>query len=140
MGLSSLTRYNLFMESGDSIESDDGIVRFRDYLSVKNMYYDSARLIRGFEDIINNEERMPQMEEYQGIFDRNANEVQDLLFVQRITNQIQQQMSKKMEKEQSSSNSFKTYFLMELISVMTDCFFYSIINSRFAENIEIYVS
>ena len=82
------------MESGDSIESDDGIVRFRDYLSVKNMYYDSARLIRGFEDI-NNEERMPQMEEYQGIFDRNANEVQDLLFVQRITNQIQQQMSKK---------------------------------------------
>lgn len=74
------------------------------------MYYDSARLIRGFEDIINNEERMPQMEEYQGIFDRNANEVQDLLFVQRITNQIQQQMSKKMEKEQSSSNSFKTYF------------------------------
>lgn len=110
MGLSSLTRYNLFMESGDSIESGDGIVRFRDYLSVKNMYYDSARLIRGFEDIINNEEKMPQMEEYQGIFDRNANEVQDLLFVQRITNQIQQQMSKKMEKEPSSSNSFKTYF------------------------------
>lgn len=26
MGLSYLTRYNLFMESGDSIESDDGIV------------------------------------------------------------------------------------------------------------------
>lgn len=115
MGLSSLTRYNLFMESGDSIESDDGIVRFRDYLSVKNMYYDSARLIRGFEDIINNEERMPQMEEYQGIFDRNANEVQDLLFVQRITNQIQQQMSKKMEKEQSSSNSFKTYFAIYIL-------------------------
>lgn len=52
--------------------------------------------ISEYEDIINNEERMPQMEEYQGIFDRNANEVQDLLFVQRITNQIQQQMSKKM--------------------------------------------
>ena len=50
MGLSYLTRYNLFMESGDSIESDDGIVRFRNYLSVKNMYYDSARLIRGFEE------------------------------------------------------------------------------------------
>ena len=42
---------------------------------------------------------MPQMEEYQGIFDRNANEVQDLLFVQRITNQIQQQMSKKNGKK-----------------------------------------
>ena len=30
------------MESGDSIESGDGIVHFRDYLSVKNMYYDSG--------------------------------------------------------------------------------------------------
>ena len=45
--------------------------------------------------------KMPQMEEYQGIFDRNANEVQDLLFVQRITNQIQQQMSKKKWKKNS---------------------------------------
>lgn len=106
MGLSSLTRYDLFIESGDLIESADGIVHFVDYLSVKNMYYDSARLIRGFEDIINNREKMPQKEEYQAIFERNANEVQNLLFVQRIANQIQQQMSEKM----SSSNSFKTYF------------------------------
>ena len=111
MGLSSLTRYNLFMESGDSIESDDGIVRFRDYLSVKNMYYDSARLIRGFEDIINNEERMPQMEEYQGIFDRNANEVQDLLFLKTITNQINQQISKKMEKAKTYSKKYSNQFL-----------------------------
>ena len=110
MGLSSLTRYNLFMESGDLIESGEGIVRFRDYLSVKNMYYDSARLLRGFEDIINNGERMPQMEECQAMFDRNVKEVQNLVFVQRVTNQIQQQMSKKMEKEQSFSNLFKTYF------------------------------
>ena len=87
MGLSSLTRYNLFMESGDLIESGEGIVRFRDYLSVKNMYYDSARLLRGFEDIINNGERMPQMEEYQAMFDRNVKEVQNLVFVQRVTNQ-----------------------------------------------------
>ena len=91
MGLSSLTRYNLFMESGDLIESGEGIVRFRDYLSVKNMYYDSARLLRGFEDIINNGERMPQMEEYQAMFDRNVKEVQNLVFVHRVTNQIQQQ-------------------------------------------------
>lgn len=110
MGLSSLTRYNLFMESGDSIENGDGIVRFKDYQSVKKMYYDSARLIWGFEDIINNEEGMPSMEEYQRIFARNASEVQDLLFVQRITDQIQQQMSQKMRKESFSYNSFKTYF------------------------------
>ena len=110
MGLSSLTRYNLFMESGNSINSGDGIVHFNNYLSIKSMYYDSAQLIQGFEDIINNRDIMPQMDEYQGIFERNANRVQDSLFVRRIVHQIQQQMSKKTEKEQYSSDSFKTYF------------------------------
>lgn len=110
MGLSFLTRYNLFMESGDSIGSGDGIVRFRDYLSVMNMYYDSARIIGGFENIINNGERMPQMEECQEIFRRNASDVQDSWLEQRITNQIQQQMSKITRKELSSSDAFKTYF------------------------------
>lgn len=109
MGLSSLTRYDLFMESGNLIKRD-GIVRFRDYLSVKNMYYDSARLLCGFEDIINNGERMSQMEDCQAMFDRNVEEVQNVVFVQKIANQIQQQMSKKMEKEQSISDVFKTYF------------------------------
>lgn len=54
MGFSSLTRYDLFMKSGELIESGDRIVRFRDSPSVMNMYYNSARLIQGFEDIINN--------------------------------------------------------------------------------------
>lgn len=110
MGLSFLTRYKLFMESGNSIESGDRIVRFKDYQSVMNMYYDSARIIQGFEDIINTGERMFQMEEFQEIFARNANEVQDLFFVQKITNQIQQQMSEKTGKELSSPNSFKKHF------------------------------
>lgn len=109
MGLSSLTRYNLFMESGNSIESGDGIVRFWDDQLVKNMYYDSAQLIRGFEDIINYRERMPQMEEFQEILDRNAYEVQNLLLVQRVTNQMQQ-MSEKTREKLTPSNSFKTYF------------------------------
>ena len=43
MGLSSLTRYNLFIESGDLIESGEGIVRFRDYLSVKNIMAQLSR-------------------------------------------------------------------------------------------------
>lgn len=106
MGISSLTRYDLFIESGDFIKSGDGIVRFADYESVKNTYYDSAQLIKGFEDIINSTERMPPMEEGQAIFKRNAYEVQNLLFVRRIEDQIQKQMSGK----RSSSDPFKTYF------------------------------
>lgn len=45
MGFSSLTSYNLFWESGNSIENGDEATRCIDYLSVKNMYYDSACLL-----------------------------------------------------------------------------------------------
>lgn len=110
MGLSSLTRYNLFMEAGNSIESGDEIVHFKDYLSVKNMYYDSARLLRGFEDVINYGENMPQIEEYLEMFERNAHEVTDSNLVQRIKNQLQQQMFEKTRKELPSSDLFKAYF------------------------------
>ena len=64
MGFSFLTRYDLFLESGDIIENGDGVIHFIDYSSVKNMYYDSARLIRGFEEIINNGEDKYVQSEY----------------------------------------------------------------------------
>lgn len=35
MGFSSLTRYDLFLESGNIIESGDEVIRFIDYSSVK---------------------------------------------------------------------------------------------------------
>ena len=47
MGLSSLTRYALFLESGDYLESGNGIIQFKNSQAVRDMYYDSAILIRG---------------------------------------------------------------------------------------------
>lgn len=110
MGFSSLTRYNLFMESGDSIENGEGVLRFENDLSVQNMYYDSANIIRGFEDIINSgDEQLSQME-YQELFNRNANEIQNSEFVQRILSLVEQQVKEKSGKTSSSNNLFKTYF------------------------------
>ncbi len=42
MGLSSLTRYTLFMESGDYISNGDGVIQFNNPVVVRDMYYDSA--------------------------------------------------------------------------------------------------
>jgi hypothetical protein len=96
------------MESGDLIENGDEIIRYRDYSAVKNMYYNSAKLIRSFEEIINNDEIMSRME-YQSMYERNAYEIQDLSLVQRITEKIDQQMNEK-ERKDPYTIPFKTYF------------------------------
>lgn len=110
MGLSSLTRYALFWESGDYIANGDEVIRFRNSIAVRDMYYDSARLIRGFEDIINSGNESLLYDEYQIMFENNAEEVQDKMFVQRITELIQNQINEKKGKEDLSSLPFKTYF------------------------------
>lgn len=95
MGFSSLTRYDLFWESGNIIENGDRVIHLKDYSSVKNMYYDSARLIRGFEDIINNGEYKDLQSEYKTLFDDNAREVKNRDFVQRISYTIEKNGGKK---------------------------------------------
>ena len=110
MGFSSLTRYDLFLESGNIIENGDGVIHFIDYSSVKNMYYDSARLIRGFEDIINNGEYKDLQSEYKTLFDDNAREIKNRDFVQRISYTIEKEMEGKNKKLSNNSNSFKTFF------------------------------
>lgn len=85
MGLSSLTRYALFMESGDFIANGNEILLFRNPIIVSDMYYDSARLIRGFEDLVNSGNESLSRDEYQSIFENNAEDVQNKMVVQRIT-------------------------------------------------------
>lgn len=110
MGFSFLTRYDLFLESGNIIENGDGVIHFIDYSSVKNMYYDSARLIRGFEEIINNGEDKYVQSEYQMLFDDNVREIKNRDFVQRISYTIEKEMEGKKKKVSNNSNSFKTFF------------------------------
>ena len=110
MGFSSLTRYDLFLESGNIIESGDEVIRFIDYSSVKNMYYDSARLIRGFEDIINNGEYKDLQLEYKKLFDDNVRDIENKKFVQIISYAIEKEMEGKNQKLSYNGNSFKTFF------------------------------
>ncbi len=98
------------MESGDYIGNGNGIIQFRDSTAVRNMYYDSARLISGFEDAINGDnESTLSADEYQGMFDKNAEDVPDMV-VQKITSLIQKQIDEKKGKEQLGELPFKTYF------------------------------
>lgn len=108
MGFSSLTRHELFWESGNIIENGDRVIKFRDYSSVKNMYYDSARLIRGFEDIINKEEYRELQSEYKTLFNDNAREINNRDFVQRISYTIEKNIGNK--KISNNNNSFKVFF------------------------------
>lgn len=110
MGLSSLTRYTLFMESGDYIENGNGVLRFRDPVAVRDLYYDSAKLIKGFEDIVNNGNESLLYDEYQSIFENNAKGIQNKMAVQRITELIQNQINEKKGKENLATLPFKTYF------------------------------
>lgn len=110
MGLSSLTRYMLFMESGDFIADGNGVLRFRDPVAVKDLYYDSAKLVKGFEDIVNSGNESILYDEYQSIFENNAEKIQNKKVVKRITELIQSEINKKKGKEQLSTLPFKTYF------------------------------
>ena len=110
MGLSSLTRYTLFMESGDYISNEDGVIQFSNPVVVRDMYYDSASLIRGFEDIVNSGKDSLPTDQYQSMFARNARDIKNKLFVDRIIELIQNQVNEKTGKEQLSTLPFKTYF------------------------------
>lgn len=110
MGFSLLTRNDLFWKSAEIIENDDSVIHFKDNLSVKNMYYDSARLIRNFEDIINNGEYKYLQSEYKTLFDDNVREVKNRDFVQRILYTVEKEMEEKHKKISNNSNSFKIFF------------------------------
>lgn len=119
MGLSSLTRYALFMESGDFIANGNEILLFRNPIIVSDMYYDSARLIRGFEDLVNSGNESLSRDEYQSIFENNAEDVQNKMVVQRITELVRIQTDERKGKEQISQLPFKTYF-RNLIKAVAD--------------------
>lgn len=108
MGLSSLTRYNLFMESADFIKNEKQIIQFKDPGAVEEMYHDSAQLILEFEDIMNNRDDIPLAEECEMIFNRNAIKVSNEASAQRIKYYIQKQIEK--NENQLYKSPFKTYF------------------------------
>ncbi|KHM51402.1 hypothetical protein SAMN02745671_02272 [Anaerovibrio lipolyticus DSM 3074] len=130
MGFSFLTRYNLFMESGNLITNDNSIVRYKDYLIVRNMYYDSAHLIMHFEDIINSRSELPRREEYLEIFHSNAETVENKSFANEIEKQIQRQMDVNTVNGHSSHN-FKTFFRLLLKAIAE--YQEDIINANYVE-------
>lgn len=109
MGLSSLTRYALFLESANFINNGQGIIPFKDPYAVKDMYYQSAKLIKGFEDFINIDGEKPLPEIYWRLFDENAKDIQNSSVAWRIRELIQRQMNIR-KNYQESNLPFETYF------------------------------
>ena len=137
MGLSELTRYQLFYESGELINNANSILNYRDARIVQNMYFDSANLIRGFEDMINSgSDREIQRDDYLGLFNQNAANLHDSQFAILVENQILSQMEEK-ERKKPQSNSF-TLFFRFLIKAISD-YQESIINSNFMGGLDIEV-
>ena len=110
MGFSFLSRYALFMESGDFIADGYEVIRFKDAIAVKDMYYDSAKLIRGFEDIINNSTESLPRNECQNIFENNVKDVRNKIIVQKITELMKKQINEKKKTEKLSTLPFKDFF------------------------------
>lgn len=110
MGLSLLTRYNLYTKSAEFIESGNDIIKYKDESAVKNMYYDSAILIYGFEDLYNKDSTQLPTGGYEQLFQKNANDVRNKLFVNRIIESMKKKLKKKKVKEELFKLSFKKFF------------------------------
>lgn len=95
MGLSLLTRYNLYTKSAEFIESGNDIIKYKDESAVKNMYYDSAILIYGFEDLYNKDSTQLPTGGYEQLFQKNANDVRNKLFVNRIIESMKKKLKKR---------------------------------------------
>ena len=115
MGFSSLTRYDLFLESGRHIDSESA-VRFENYELVKRMYLNSADLIKGFEDIINGGSEVPEKVDYLALYDQNAQNIRDLEFLEQVSGYIDKQ-SKDKNRLNPIDTPFKTYFSVLLKAI-----------------------
>ena len=52
MGLTRLTRYELFMNAVEMLERQDDAYMFSDKTIIRNMYYNSAVVIEGIESCL----------------------------------------------------------------------------------------
>lgn len=104
MGFSHLTRYELFLSSAELIRMNE-IIRYKNYLEVESMYLNSAKLIKGFEKLINDENIKEREINYNKILKNNTNEISDKDFIKQIKNLISEQ-----NKKSGSILTFKTFF------------------------------
>lgn len=111
-----ITRYQLYLESAHAIEGNKEIITFKKPDIVCNMYYDSAALIRGFEEIIINNSDLLNPNLFKKMLDDNIKQINNGRFVEKIEKAIKKQMDRKHIKN-ISETTFAELFKFLVIAI-----------------------
>lgn len=114
MGYSNLTRYRLFYDAPEIIRDSGMLYERRKETEVCDMYLDSARLLNGFEEEINNSVTSLERDRFFSRFENNMNEVRNLEFVHFIRNYLEKI---KIKNERKTELSFRDEFRLLLKAI-----------------------
>lgn len=117
MGLTKLTRYGLFRNAFEVLERQEFSNRymFENINEIKEMYYNSAIIIEGMEEIINDDNELLMENTFEELIDNNIRQINDDKFVDIIRSSIERQINDKREKNKKLE--FKDYFRFLLRSL-----------------------
>ena len=119
MGLTKLTRYELFMNVVEILDQQvlNDINMFKNINEIRNMYYNSAIIINGMEDVVNESNEISRDNSFEEIINNNIRSIDDSRFVDIIRNGIESQIQDKREKNKRIE--FKDYFRF-LLKTLTE--------------------
>lgn len=138
MGYSNLTRYQLFQDAPSIIRQSDALLELEEEQEICDMYLDSARLLRGFEEEINNSISFLERDRFLYRFEDNMSEIRNLEFVQFVRNYLEREKNKKQKKKVLSfQDEFR--FLLKAITayqetIIRDDLFLGLNLDRLKEN------
>lgn len=127
VGLTRLTRYELFMNAVEILERQDDAYMFSDKTIIKNMYYKSAVVIEGIEDAINANDDLLEASVFETMINYNISRIDDNRFTDAVHNGIANQVEQLLKK--NNKVTYKDYFrfllktLTEYQNEMIDLYF-----------------
>lgn len=117
MGLTRLTRYELFMNAVEILERQDDTYMFSDKALIKNMYYNSALVIEGIEEVINRNDDVPEAITFETMINYNISRIDDNSFTDVVQNGIANQVEQLMKNNKKVT--YKDYFRF-LLKTLTE--------------------
>lgn len=95
MGYSRFTRYELYENASRVLTESDEKIRFKNIDELKEMFSDSAKLIKGFEEKVINDSNENSVNEFNTLFEMNSETVNDYFLVETVRENIQKQIEQK---------------------------------------------
>lgn len=117
MGLTRLTRYQLFMNAVEILERQDDTYMFLDKTVIRNMYYNCAVIIEGIEDVINIEGDTIEAIIFENMINYNISRIDDNRFINAVQSGIANQVEQLRKKHKEVT--YKDYFRF-LLKTLTE--------------------